>query len=276
VSTPYQPFESRDTVLAYQRGNELRSRLLGDATRRMLERARLRAGSRVLDVGTGPGITAVLAAEKVRPGGSVMAIDASDEMIVQATARVRESGLDHIEIRRMDGSALELVDQSFDAIIGRNSMQFLREWPNPLRGFLRVLRPGGWLSFLVWDIRELNRYFSLPATVAIELGLLRVPMDALRVAYGLSHAPLETQLQDAGFQDVRIEQVRGEVLTNDRELLLAYCRDSPGYQLIIGELNDEEKARYDTGVADGLELFRDGAGYRIETMSRVASGRRSA
>ncbi len=174
----------------------------------------------------------------------------------------------------MDGGALELEDASMDAIISRNAMQFLPEWPNPLLGFHRVLRPGGWISFLVWDVRELNRFFSLPATVAIELGLLRVPMDALRIAYGLSHAPLEAQLRDARFQEVRVEQVHGEVLTNDRDLLLTYCRDSPGYRLIVAELNDEEKGRYDSGVAHGLELFRDGAGYRIETVSRVASGRR--
>jgi len=49
----------------------------------------------------------------------------------------------------MHGSDRRLKEASVDAVIGRNAMQFLPGWPRPLRGFDRVLRPGGRLAFVV-------------------------------------------------------------------------------------------------------------------------------
>lgn len=274
MANAYHPFESTDDAAAYKRGNEFRSKLLGDATNRMLDRARLQAGSRVLDIGTGPGATALLAGERLKPGGQVLAIDVSAAMVEQATASVRQSGLENIEVRLMDAATLELPEASIDAIISRNSFQFLPNWPQPLLGFHRVLRPGGWLSFMVWDVRELNPFFSLPATVAIEANLLRLPREALRAAFGLSKAPLEQQLRDAGFEHVSVEQVRSDVLMQDSEAPLAYIRDNPGYRMIAGELTDREQGDYDAAVRAALERFREGDRYRITSVSRVASGSR--
>lgn len=240
----------------------------------MLERARLRPGMRVLDVGTGPGDTAILAAQRVEPDGSVLGIDTSPQMIEQASGKLAGRAGGNIEFRLMDGSALAIEDESVDAVISRNAVQFLPGWPSPLRGFLRVLRRGGWLSFLVWDVRQLNPFFSLPAMTAIDLDLLRVPVDALRLPYGLSRAPLEQQLMDAGFREVEVEHVRGEVRTEDLQPLVNYATNSPGYQAISSELNADEKARYQAAVVAGIERFRDGSAYRVESVSRVASAMR--
>jgi hypothetical protein len=127
---------------------------------------------------------------------------------------------------------------------------------------------------MVWDIRELNPFFSLPATVAMEVGLLRVPIEALRLAFGLSKAPLEQQLRDAKFEDVLVEQVQSEVPMDDREVPLTYIRENPGYRMIAGELTDREQRDYDAAVTAALERFRDGERYRIVSVSRVVSGRR--
>src|SRR5437773_10432448 len=89
-------------------------------------------GSQVLDVGTGTGDTALLAAERVGPAGHVLAIDASPEMVQQAVGKVRKSGLDNVDVQVMDGARLSLADVSRDAVIGRNAMQFLPGWPLPL------------------------------------------------------------------------------------------------------------------------------------------------
>ena len=74
----------------------------------MLDAARIGPKSQVLDVGTGTGDTAVLAAELVGPTGRVIAIDASAEMLNVAAESARASGLDHIEFRQMDGGNLAL------------------------------------------------------------------------------------------------------------------------------------------------------------------------
>jgi SAM-dependent methyltransferase len=274
MSTLFRPFESKDAAQAYERGTAVRSALLGNATTRMLDVARLRPGSLVLDVGTGPGVTAVLAAGRVQPGGHVLAIDASPGMVEQASARARDSSLDNIEVRLMDGARLELDDATLDAVIGRNVMQFLPQWPEPLRGFCRALRPGGRLSFLVWAPKELNRYFDLPIAVAEEERLLRLPSTALRTAFVLSEVDFAYQLESAGFLEARVEDVAGEVRTDNRESLLEYLREGPICRAIVGELKAEEQAGFDGALVRAIERFRENGGYRVESVSRVVSGTR--
>src|SRR5437763_1406450 len=143
MGPPYQPFEQRDAVIAWERRAGVRAALLAEATTLMLDSARLGLGSQVLDVGTGTGDTALLAAERVGPAGHVLAIDASPAMVEQAVGKVRKSGLDKVDVQVMDGARLSLPDGSRDAVIGRNAMQFLPGWPLPLMGFHRVLRQGG-------------------------------------------------------------------------------------------------------------------------------------
>src|SRR5262245_9460049 len=55
-------------------GAERRAGILGPATERMLDAAGLRAGQRVLDLAAGTGDQTVLAAQRVTPGGSVLAV----------------------------------------------------------------------------------------------------------------------------------------------------------------------------------------------------------
>lgn len=274
MATPYRPFETREAVLAYDRGTPVRSALLGQATHRMLDAANLRPGTQVLDIGTGPGVTAIMAAERVQPGGLVLAIDASQDMIDQATARIRQSRAANLEVRLMDGSRLELDDGSFDAVIGRNAMQFLPAWPEPLGGFRRVLRPGGRLAFMVWGPSEQNPFFDLPASVGREGGFIRIPTAALRIPYMLASAPLDQQLRQAGFTDVALDQARGEVDMAEVGPLLAYLRESPMYRAIAAELDEDERTKYDQAVVAALDRLRHGAVYHVASLSLVASGSR--
>jgi ubiquinone/menaquinone biosynthesis C-methylase UbiE len=63
---------------------------MAHATARMLDASQINPGERVLDVGTGTGDTALLAAKRVGPQGHVMAIDASSPMVDQAGATYEE------------------------------------------------------------------------------------------------------------------------------------------------------------------------------------------
>jgi SAM-dependent methyltransferase len=248
---------------------------MAEATRRMLDAAQLKAESRVLDVGTGTGETAIQAAERIGPKGRVIAIDASAPMLEQAKTNIRNSGMTNVEVRQMDGAHLELEDASVDAVIGRNAMQFLPRWPDPLRGFRRVLRPAGRLSFIVWAPKAVNAFIDLPVSLAVEHGLMRVPAPSLEGPYALDNAGrLRTDLASCGFRDVSVEEVVGEAQFQDGGALVSYLRDGPMYRRNYDELDELDRRRFDEAITAAVERFRVGDGYRVQATSLLVTASR--
>ena len=89
------PFDSADLVARWRANAERRAAFLQVATERMLDAAGVAAGAHVLDLGTGTGDTAVLAALRVGPEGRVLVRYSGTE----AKARVMIEGTDETEIR---------------------------------------------------------------------------------------------------------------------------------------------------------------------------------
>lgn len=110
----------------------------------VVRRANLRPGQQVLDIGTGTGLVALLAAPSVGTQGRILGIDLSQGMLAVAQARAADSGeRNRVEFARMDAELLALADASFDAAL---SLFALAHFPNPLRALremFRVLRRGG-------------------------------------------------------------------------------------------------------------------------------------
>lgn len=113
---------------------------------RVLDRIGLRPGEHVLEVGCGPGVYTVQAAPRLEPDGQLLAVDLQQEMVDRASERIRNAGLDNVEIHVADAHHLPLEDASVDRafLVG-----VLPEIPDPqgaLDELRRVLRPDGTLS----------------------------------------------------------------------------------------------------------------------------------
>jgi SAM-dependent methyltransferase len=108
---------------------------------RMLDLANVSAGDRLLDLGTGTGLLARMAAAR---GANAVGIDHSAGMLGQAQARADEDGVgERTEFLAMDAEALDFEGEAFDVTM---SLFVLRHLPNPLaaaREMYRTLKSGG-------------------------------------------------------------------------------------------------------------------------------------
>lgn len=103
----------------------------------------LRAGETVLDLGSGPGLDAILAARQVGPGGRVIGVDMTPSMIERARATVAKIGLSHVEFREGRLEALPVADASVDAVTSNCVINLVPDKGAVFREIARVLRPGG-------------------------------------------------------------------------------------------------------------------------------------
>ena len=102
----------------------------------LLAQAGIAVGHRVLDVATGTGEAAILAADRVGASGRVVGIDVSRPMLAVAAAKMAERP---IALLQMDAQALAFKDESFDAVVCQLGLMFLPDAVRALQEWRRVL-----------------------------------------------------------------------------------------------------------------------------------------
>lgn len=115
-------------------------------TERLFREARIGPGQRVLDIGSGVGDVALLAARLVGSSGEVVGIERDARSIVRAQARVTDAGLHNVSFVQCDLSQIP-DSKSFDAAVGRFILMWLPDPVSVLRSVSRLVRPGGVLAF---------------------------------------------------------------------------------------------------------------------------------
>jgi SAM-dependent methyltransferase len=120
------------------------------------ERAGIRAGHAVLDIGCGPGYTSFDLAGVVTTKGRVVAIDESAFFVEHLTSRQRSLGDTTIDARVGDVQRLDLPPESFDAAYQRWVLCFVKDAEAVVRGVARALKPGG-----VFAIQDYMHYEGL-------------------------------------------------------------------------------------------------------------------
>ena len=122
------------------------ARLVGPITRRFFEAAGIAPGMRVLDIGSGAGDVAFLAAELVGAGGEVVGADRSADAVARARQRAAARSLRQVSFREGDPAAMAF-DRPFDAVVGRYVLLYQPDPAAMLRKLANDLRPGGILVF---------------------------------------------------------------------------------------------------------------------------------
>jgi SAM-dependent methyltransferase len=175
----------------------------------LVDALHLQPGQTVLELAAGPGETGLLAAQRIRPGGRLIATDASEEMVELIRARAAELGLqDDVDARVMEAEWLDQDAASVDAVLCRWGYMLLADPGASLRETRRVLRPGGRVSLAAWAGPERNPWSSAIGAELVGRGLMEPPEPGAPGQFAWADpSTIRRELQDAGFVDVEIDTV---------------------------------------------------------------------
>jgi len=176
-------------VYALKRSREEYERLTRQAalfrgmTQRLFDAAGLAPGMRVLDVGSGAGDVAFLAAELVGPEGVVVGVDVDGAALANARARAELLGLQNVRFVEGDVRTAAL-DNDFDAAVGRLVLMYLEDPAQALRAIAARVRSGGVIAFQELDLDPGVDGRSLPGgTLWDETGQLVIETFVLAGAH---------------------------------------------------------------------------------------------
>lgn len=143
------PLESSDRERARLSSQ---AELLRPLTERLLRNAGAREGMSILDLGTGAGDVALLAAEIVGPTGRVVGMDRDADHLAHARKRAAGAGLSNMTFVQGDINAPP-ADTPFDIAIGRYVLMYQTDPVATVRAIAHVVKPGGAIAF-----HELNMF----------------------------------------------------------------------------------------------------------------------
>jgi SAM-dependent methyltransferase len=139
----------------------LQAKLVDPITRQFLIEAGIASGMRVLDVGSGAGDVAFLAAHLVGPAGQVVGVDRSATALARARTRAEAQSLGNVTFVESELSAMAF-DRPFDSAIGRYVLCFQPDPAALLRRIAGLVRPAGIVLFHEPDRSQMRSFPPAP------------------------------------------------------------------------------------------------------------------
>ena len=156
--------------------------------------AGLKPGEVVVDLGSGGGFDAFLAAHEVGAGGRVIGIDMTPDMLSKARANAKRGRFANVEFRLGEIEHLPVADNTADVIISNCVINLSPDKAQVFREAFRILRPGGRLA-----ISDVVATVELPREMREDAALVAGCMGNASLI-----GDLEKIIGDAGFDEVRI------------------------------------------------------------------------
>jgi SAM-dependent methyltransferase len=219
------------------------NRAFGEA---LIEAAQLSPGERVLDVGCGAGAIALEAARRVRPGGSVLAVDISPDLVAVSRDRAAYAGAEEVRVVEADAAAYPYDEGAFDVVVSRNGLMFFSDPAAAFAHLAHAVRPDGRIVFTAPQALDRNPWIMVAGTAAAPHVGIPAGIGAGQPGpLGLADQDLiETLLEQAGFTAIAVTELTGSMcIGTNVEDAVAFIRSMPMVQDLLAEAHpDNQKA----------------------------------
>jgi len=263
---------------AWEKWDRLFEEQIGYLNHRLVADARVRSGYAVLDLGSGTGYPALLAAQIVGSLGSVIGIDLAADMLAAAERKARRLGLTNIAFQVGDASILPFGSAAFDAVISRFCLMFLPDVPKALAEIARVLKPGRWFAATVWSSPEGNPAIAL-SMAAVKQVIDVPPADA--AAPGIFRlaktGELAGMVEAAGLENVSDHEFLAERTYESAEQYYTSLTEiAAPIQNLMAPLSAPQRQEVERRILEGASRYRQAEHIHFPIAVRVVAGRKPA
>ena len=225
---------------------------------------------RVIDVATGPGTLALLAA---RLGHRVTAVDFSPAMVALLRTRAATDGLDRLlDVRVGDGEALPFDDASFDSAFSIFGLMFFADRARGLSQLRRVTAPGGCAVIGSWAPFE-----SLPAIAALFAALRRAApdLDIPPVPAHLGEVEeVHRAMRSAGFVSVDVHTVSHDLgFDSPAAFFASFARSAAPVALLRERIGEQRWSAIAETASRDLTVILGAGPLRVPMPARLGIGR---
>jgi ubiquinone/menaquinone biosynthesis C-methylase UbiE len=227
-------------------------------------------GERILDVATGTGVAAFMAAERVGAEGEIVATDIAEKMVEQTRANAEKHGVKNMRFERADAEELPFEDGSFDAVMCVLGLMYPADPQRAIEEMHRVLKPGGRAAACVWGRRDHCGWAEIfPITDA------RVESDVCPMFFQLGlPGALKFGFERAGFADIEDERMEVTLTwEHGEEMLNAFFAGGP-VALAYSKFTPEVREQVHAEFLESVKKHRRGDAYDIPGEFVFAVGRK--
>jgi ubiquinone/menaquinone biosynthesis C-methylase UbiE len=181
----------------------------GQLSKRLIELAKIKPGSKVLDIATGIGEPAITAANQIGKTGHILATDISPQMLSIAKQRAISLGLQNvIEFKEGDTETIDLPTSTFDAALCRAGLMFLPDLKTGLSNIYRSLIEGGYFAAAVWASPDKVPFISEVMNTIMKETNSQPPLPGTPGPFSLSDENnLKNSFITSGFKDPITERM---------------------------------------------------------------------
>ncbi|MEA2863591.1 MAG: hypothetical protein QOC84_1547 [Bradyrhizobium sp.] len=224
----------------------------------MAQRAAALSPRTVLETAAGSGVVTRALAPRLSPDASYVVTDLNQPMLDHAASHQASDG--RITWRKADAQALPFEDAAFDVVCCQFGVMFFPDRQAGYREARRVLKPGGYFLFNVWDRIEENVFANDVTNALAEVFPGDPPRFLARVPHGYHDTTLICEdLAQAGFSRVVIEtRAEQSRASSPRVPAVGFCQGTPLRSEI--EARDAHKLEAATDHAAAAIADRHGRG----------------